>query len=72
MFAKCIPALKSVAKSKNVSMKISQLKSSKDARNAPSGYGVMNIIRNKKILADHYISRRRFDNILNREKGKQI
>ena len=72
MFAKCIPVLKSVAKRKNVSLKISQLKSSKDARNAPSGYGVMNIIRNKKILADHYISGRRFDNILTREKGDQI
>jgi hypothetical protein len=72
MFAKCIPDLKSVAKSKNIRLKISQLKSSKDARNAPSGYGVMNIVKNKKIFADHYISGKRFDNILKREKGEGI
>jgi hypothetical protein len=72
MFAKCIPDLKFVAKSKNVSLKISQIDSSKDARNAPSGYGVMSIVKNKKVFADHYISGRRFDNILKKEKVEQI
>ena len=67
MFAKCIPDLKSVAKSKNVNLKISQLKNSKDARNAPSGYGVINIIKNKAVMADHYISGKRFENILKKE-----
>jgi L-amino acid N-acyltransferase YncA len=69
MFAKCIIDLKSVAKHKNVSLKISELKSSKDARNAPSGYGVMNIIKNKAVVADHYISGRRFENILMQDKS---
>jgi hypothetical protein len=69
MYAKCIPDLKSVAKSKNVSLKISQLKNSKDARNAPSGYGVMNIVKNKTVIADHYISGKRFENILKIKNG---
>lgn len=68
MFAKCIPDVKSVAKNKNVSLKISQLKSSKDTRNAPSGYGVMNIIKDKAVIADHYISGKRFENIIKMKK----
>jgi len=64
MFAKCIPDLKSVAKSKNINLKESQLNNSKDARNAPSGYGVMSIVKNKTVIADHYISGKRFENIL--------
>jgi hypothetical protein len=67
MFAKCIPDLKAVAKNKNVTIKILELKNPKDARSVPSGYGVMNIIKNKKVFADHYISGRRFKNILKKE-----
>jgi hypothetical protein len=70
MFAKCIPDLKSVAKIKNISLRFVELKISEDARNAPSGYGVMNIIKNQKVIADHYIIGRRFENILKKEKIK--
>jgi GNAT superfamily N-acetyltransferase len=71
MFAKCIPDLKEVAKNKNVTLKFSEMKSPTDAQNAPSGYGVMNILNNGKVVADHYISAKRFENILKKEKVKQ-
>ena len=64
MFAKCIADLKKVAKDKNVSLNISEMKKPTEAQNAPSGYGVMSILKDGKIIADHYISGRRFENIL--------
>lgn len=64
MFAKCITDLKKVAEDKNVSLKFSEMKKPNEAQNAPSGYGVMNILNDGKIIADHYISSRRFENIL--------
>jgi hypothetical protein len=64
MFAKCVTDIKKVAKDKNVCLKFSEMKKSTDAQNAPSGYGVMNILKNGKVIADHYISSRRFENIL--------
>jgi len=64
MFAKCVNDLKDVAKYRNKSLKFSEMKSASAAQNAPSGYGVMNIIKDEKVIADHYISSRRFENIL--------
>ena len=64
MFEKCVTDLKEVAKDKKVSLKFSELKSASAAQNAPSGYGVMNILKDGKVIADHYISSRRFENIL--------
>jgi GNAT superfamily N-acetyltransferase len=69
MFAKCIHDLKEVANHKKVSLKFSEIKNSKGARNAPSGYGVMNILKDGKVVADHYISGKRFENILKKEKN---
>jgi hypothetical protein len=70
MFAKCIPDLKEVAKNQNVVIKFSEMKNSKDARNAPSGYGVMNIMKDGRVIEDHYISGKRIENILTKEKIK--
>ncbi|UCH65952.1 MAG: GNAT family N-acetyltransferase [Ignavibacterium sp.] len=69
MFAKCIPDLKEVANDKKVSFKFSELKLPADAQNAPSGYGVMNILKDGKVVADHYISSKRFENIIKRGKS---
>ena len=67
MFAKCIPDLKEVANDKKIPLRFSEMKTSKEARNAPSGYGVMNILSNGKVVADHYISAKRFENIIKKE-----
>ena len=48
-------------------LKLTELKSAKEAQNAPSIYASFNLIYNGKLLADHYISNRRFENIINKE-----
>ena len=53
-----------ISNEQNISLTISEMKKPTDAQNAPSGYGVMNIMRDGKVIADHYISSRRFENIL--------
>ena len=66
MFAKCVIDLTETAKEQNTSLKISEIKKSGDAKISPSGYGVMNIMKDGKVIADHYISSKRFENILNK------
>ncbi|MES2478841.1 MAG: YoaP domain-containing protein [Bacteroidota bacterium] len=39
----------------------------KEAQKAPSGFGTFSLLRDGKLLADHYISRTRFENILKQE-----
>lgn len=48
-------------------IKVTELKTPKQAQNAPSIYSVFSLIHNGEILADHYISNTRFNNII---KGK--
>jgi len=70
MFAKCVNDLTETAREQSASLKISEIQKSGDAQNAPSGYGVMNIMKDGKVIADHNISSGRFKNILNKEKNK--
>jgi len=65
--ARSISELVDVAKEIEVELKITELKSAKDAQNAPSVYASFNLIYNGKLLVDHYISNRRFQNILAKE-----
>ena len=62
--ARSITELKEIAKKKGLKLKVTELKTAKEAQNAPSVYSVFNLIYDGKILADHYISARRFENIL--------
>ena len=64
MLVKSANDLTKTANKNNISLKISEMKFPVDAQNAPSGYGVMNITSNGMVIADHYISKRRFENIL--------
>lgn len=50
-----------------IKTKIVELKTCKDAQNAPSAYGTFSIIYEGKLLADHPISNKRFVNIMNKE-----
>lgn len=65
--AKSVKELVSVAKSRGLCIKTIKLKTPEEAQNAPSPYGVFSIVYNGRLLADHYISERRFNNILNKE-----
>jgi hypothetical protein len=49
-------------------IKITEIKTPKQAQNAPSIYSVFNLIHDGKILADRYISNTRLNNILKKEK----
>lgn len=48
-------------------IQITELTSAKEAQNAPSIYAAFNLIYNGKLYVDHYISERRFENILKKE-----
>jgi len=50
-----------------IDLKITKIESVEEAKNAPSGYGVFNLLHNGKLLEDHYISSTRFKNILKKE-----
>ena len=50
---------------KEISCTITELTTPAEAQMAPSPYAVFTLIRNGRILADHYISKTRFMNILN-------
>jgi hypothetical protein len=45
-------------------LKMTELKTAKQAQDAPSIYSVFTLIKDGKILADHYISSTRFNNII--------
>ena len=48
---------------------IVELKTSRDAQNAPSAFAIFGIMYNGKLVADHPISNTRFKNIMNKEAG---
>jgi L-amino acid N-acyltransferase YncA len=67
LFIKSVEDITARAKGYELELKITELKTAKDAQNSPSGYGVYSLIYNGKLVADHYISNTRFRNILNKE-----
>lgn len=67
LFIKSVDEMTATARQKGYDLKITLLETPGAAQNAPTGYGVYNLLYNGKILADHYISNTRFTNILNKE-----
>jgi ribosomal protein S18 acetylase RimI-like enzyme len=65
--ARSIKDLAETAKKKALKVKITELKNAKEIQNAPSIYGTFNLVYNGKLLADHYISNKRFLNIIEKE-----
>ncbi len=65
--ARSIDELKEIAEKRGLRVKTRELKSAKEAQNAPSPYAVFNLVCNGRLLVDHYVSARRFQNILNKE-----
>jgi L-amino acid N-acyltransferase YncA len=52
-----------------IDLKLSKIETVEQAKKAPSGFGVFNLLYNGKLLEDHYISATRFKNILRKELG---
>ena len=65
--ARAIRELAEIAKKNGLELKITELKTAKQAQNAPSIYSVFNLVHDGELLADHYISNTRFLNILRKE-----
>ncbi|MBT8267912.1 MAG: GNAT family N-acetyltransferase [Bacteroidia bacterium] len=64
---KSVIALQESAAMHGIPLKVVRLTSPEEAKRAPSGYGTFTLLRDGKILADHYISKTRFENILKKE-----
>lgn len=63
--ARFIKELEGSAQKKKLT--VTELKTAKEAQNAPSIYATFSLIKDGKLLADHYISNTRFQNIINKE-----
>jgi len=63
-----VETMSKVAKEQGINLKVSKITSAKDAKNASTGFGVFNLLKDDKELVDHHISKTRFLNILQKEK----
>ncbi|KPJ51251.1 MAG: hypothetical protein AMJ41_00075 [candidate division Zixibacteria bacterium DG_27] len=66
---KSVNDLLETAGERGLELKVTELGSAREAQDAPSGYGVFSLIHDGRLLADHYISKTRFRNILKEELG---
>ncbi len=66
--ARFIYELKDYLKEKNLDIRITEITSPKEAQNMLSPYSSFILTHNGRLLADHYISMTRFENILKKEK----
>lgn len=64
---KSITDIEHAAIDKGIKLKIINLKTPEEAQHGPSGYGTFALIKDGRLLADHYISKTRFENILKKE-----
>jgi hypothetical protein len=67
MLPKSVNDLVEMAALYGLDLKVTLLNSAEEAQNAPSYYGVFNLLWNGRLLADHYVSKGRFKNILRKE-----
>ena len=62
--ARSVEEIRKIAPEFGLDLRITELKTAREAQDAPSVYGVFSLIYNGKLLADHYISSTRFRNII--------
>ncbi|MEL6812302.1 MAG: GNAT family N-acetyltransferase [Bacteroidota bacterium] len=64
---KSVAAILNVAMEYGIDLKVSRINTVKEAKMAPSGFGVFNLLHDGKLLDDHYLSATRFRNIVRKE-----
>lgn len=64
---KSVTDLMNCAMDHGFELQIVKLETPKAAQKAPSGFGTFSLLKDGRLLADHYISRTRFENILKKE-----
>jgi hypothetical protein len=62
--------LKQSALEHGIDLKVKKLRTAKEAQNAPSGFGTYSLVKDGRLLGDHYLSRTRFENIVRDELKK--
>jgi hypothetical protein len=67
MLPKSAYDLAEMAAEHGLELKTTVLRTPEEAQNAPSYYGVFNLVWNGRLLSDHYVSKGRFKNILEKE-----
>lgn len=67
MLVKCAMNLKAEAERLGVGLDIARISSHEEAQRAPSFYGVMSLVSNGRVVADHYVSASRFRSIVQKE-----
>ena len=67
MLPKSVNDLAEMAAENGLELKITKLTSAREAQDAPSYYGVFNLLWNGSLLSDHYVSKGRFKNLLRKE-----
>ncbi len=67
---KSVQALTATAQTHGIALNVKQLTSPSEAQQAPSGFGTFSLLKDGKLLADHYISNTRFKNILKQGKTR--
>lgn len=64
---KSVDDVSAMAGEPGLDVKVTVLRSAREAQDAPSYYGVFNLLWNGRLLSDHYVSKGRFRNILRKE-----
>lgn len=64
---KSITDIQQSAIENGIKLTVRKLVTPKEAQKAPSGFGTFSLIKDGKLLADHYISSTRFENIIKQE-----
>lgn len=67
---KSVIDLTQTALRKNINLSVVKISTPKEAQYSPTGFGTFGLIKDGVILADHYISKTRFENILKELKIK--
>lgn len=68
---KSVTDLQQCAIDNGIELKVKRITTPKEAQKAPSGFATFSLIKDGQLLADHYISRTRFENILKEENSKR-
>lgn len=67
---KSVNDLANAAKENSIVLNIRKLLTPEEAQHAPSGFGTFALVRDGRLLEDHYLSRTRFENIIRQELKK--
>lgn len=67
LLLKSVNDLTAMAAEHGLTMQVTELRTAAEAQNAPSYYGVYSLLWNGRLLADHYVSKGRFKNLLRKE-----